>query len=170
MRDPSRLFPFPLPWTKFMGLFLVTALGSGHRKAMGTSPPNPRENKKIQTLPAVRVPRTTGREEKKEEEWGLFAPKPLTRMSVGRNGRDGSVSTSPDPLLLAPDPFSWLTACWIRRNLGNYQQPSGRWITRDETARAPTSKWLARHESSPQSIIAWSPPASHRQDIPTAQW
>ena len=33
---------------------------------MGAPPPNPLENKKIQTLPVVRVPRTTGREGKKE--------------------------------------------------------------------------------------------------------
>ena len=26
--------------------------------------------------------------------------------SLGRNGHDGSASASPDPLLLAPDPFS----------------------------------------------------------------
>ena len=32
---------------------------------------------KIQTLPVARVPRTTGREGKRQE-WGLFAPKPPT--------------------------------------------------------------------------------------------
>ena len=44
---------------------------------MGVPPPNPLENKKIQTLPVVRVPRTAGR-----EEWGLFAPKPPTRNNI----------------------------------------------------------------------------------------
>ena len=34
---------------------------------------------------------------------------------LGRNGHDGEVS--PDPLLLAPDPFSWHIARWTRRNL-----------------------------------------------------
>ena len=29
---------------------------------------------------------------------------------IGRNGRDGSANASPDPLLLAPDPMSGLTA------------------------------------------------------------
>ena len=27
---------------------------------------------------------------------------------LGRNGHDGSAGASPDPLLLAPDPFSWV--------------------------------------------------------------
>ena len=45
----------------------------------GLRPQTPLKIKKtkIQTLPVVRVPRTTGR-----EEWGLFAPKPLTRNNV----------------------------------------------------------------------------------------
>ena len=84
---------------------------------MGARPPNPFENKKIQTLSAFReqqggkgkrklwglrpqtplkikrfkpCPRSAFREQQggkeKRKAWGLFAPKPLTRVSVGRNG------------------------------------------------------------------------------------
>ena len=37
---------------------------------------------------------------------------------LGRNGHDGEIS--PDPLLLAPDPFSWHIAHQTRHNLGSY--------------------------------------------------
>ena len=79
-RIPTSSFPFPLPWTKSMGLNSFNCPGYGTRsKAMGALPPNPLENKnkRFKPLPVVRVPRTTGR-----EEWGLFAPKPLTRNRV----------------------------------------------------------------------------------------
>ena len=39
---------------------------------------------------------------------------------LGRNGLDGASVASPDPLLLAPGPFSWLTAYKTRHNLGSY--------------------------------------------------
>ena len=51
-----------------------------------------------------------------QESYG--APPP-TRMSVGRNGHDGSAGTSPDPLLLAPDPMSGFPH--IRHDLDSYQ-------------------------------------------------
>ena len=41
---------------------------------------------------------------------------------LGRNGHDGSAGTSPDPLLLAPDPFSWYIAHQTRHNLGSYNK------------------------------------------------
>ena len=53
---------------------------------MGALPPNPHENNKDSNPPCC--PRSANNREgrKKGEEWGLFAPKPLTRMLVGRNG------------------------------------------------------------------------------------
>ena len=39
---------------------------------------------------------------------------------LGRNGHDGSANASPDPLLLAPDPVSGLTAYQTGHNLGSY--------------------------------------------------
>ena len=39
---------------------------------------------------------------------------------LGRNGHDGAGVTSPDPLLLAPDPFSSHIAHRTRHNLGSY--------------------------------------------------
>ena len=43
-----------------------------------------------------------------------------TRMSVGRNGHDGSANASPDPLLRSQTPSVGLPACSTRRNLGSY--------------------------------------------------
>ena len=105
---PCRFFPFPHPMDEVRGgkMFwrqLNSRFGYGQIRNLGSY-----KKTKIQTLPAVRVPRTTGREGKREkrEAWGLFVPKPLTRMSVGRNGHDGAGGAWPDPLLRSLDPIS----------------------------------------------------------------
>ena len=54
-------------------------------------------------LPAFRE-QQGGKE--KRQAWGLFAPNPPTRISVGRNGHDGTADASPDPLLRSLDPIS----------------------------------------------------------------
>ena len=56
---------------------------------MGAPPPNPLENKKIQTLPVVRVPRTTGREGKKES-MGAIRPHAPNQDVGWSQWRDGS--------------------------------------------------------------------------------
>ena len=54
---------------------------------MGASPPYPLENKNKKIhLPPVAAFRVQQGGKEKGKAWGLFAPKPPTRMSVGRNG------------------------------------------------------------------------------------
>ena len=95
---------------------------------MGAPPPNPHENKNKGFKPSLLSAfREQQRGKEKRQEWGLFAPKPPTRMSVGRNGRDGSAGASPDPLLRSLDPISGRIAHQIRyklpeNNLGSYNR------------------------------------------------
>ena len=54
---------------------------------MGAPPPNPLENKNNRFKPSLLSAfREQQRGKEKRKEWGLFAPKPLTRMSIGPNG------------------------------------------------------------------------------------
>ena len=103
--DPLLLAPDPFSW--------LTAYWTRRKLETPQLPENILGSYKDSN--PVRVPRTTGR-----EEWGLFAPKPPTRMSIGRNGHDGAGAASPDPLLRSLDPISGRIAHRTRHNLGSY--------------------------------------------------
>ena len=74
---------------------------------MGALPPNPLENKKIQTRPVVRVPRATGREGKKGSYGEASPPNPLENKKIqtlpvvrvprttGREGKKEAMGASP---------------------------------------------------------------------------
>ena len=87
---------------------------------MGASPPIPPGKIKRFKPSLLSAFREQQGGQEKRKAWGLFAPKPPTRMSVGRNGHDGSAGASPDPLLLVPGPYSGRITHQIRRNLGSY--------------------------------------------------
>ena len=70
---PCRFFPFPIPWTKSVG---VKCFGVSCIRDFGACKPATWAVTKIQTLSVVRVPRTTEREGKKEA-MGAPPPNPL---------------------------------------------------------------------------------------------
>ena len=70
---PVGFFPFPIPWTKSMG---VKCFGVSCIRDFGACKPASWAVIKIQTRPVARAPRTTGREEK-SKPWGLGPQTPL---------------------------------------------------------------------------------------------
>ena len=115
---PVGFFPFPShgrsPWVFYsfcrgsralpMLSFFHIGGPCGERESFRTRILGSYKDSKPSLLPAFREQQ---RGKEKRKEWGLFAPKPPTRMSVGRNGHDGSAGASPDPLLLVPGPDQW---------------------------------------------------------------
>ena len=97
-------YAFPFPWTKSMGLNSFNHPGPKIRESYGGSAPKPPgkiKRFKPSLLPAFRKQQGG---KKKGEEWGLFAPKPLTRNNV-------------------PGPYQFgRNACSTRRNLGSYEE------------------------------------------------